>query len=172
MQTRKARRGVQFGVQQHAIDHEPHEQRLNHFQTGHEQCQDKDRADRISMRPKPPQILAQIFTPFSATFAPSVLFRRRLVCLGLPIEMLFVFDAVRGLVEPAELVILYKPAITLTRGVRSLETFRPVAHDCLLRRGKLAPTLLPAAGARSGPFVYTEMRAKKLPRRAERREAP
>ena len=30
----EARGGVQFGVQEHAVDDEPHEQRLDHFQPG------------------------------------------------------------------------------------------------------------------------------------------
>ena len=53
VQAWNARCRVQFGIQQHAIDDEPHEQRLDHLQSRHQHCEEKDDRDRIAVRPQP-----------------------------------------------------------------------------------------------------------------------
>ena len=68
MKTRQARCQVQFCIQQHAINNEPHEQRLDHLQSGAHEGDNQQRADRVTMRPQPAQVLAQIL----ASLAPAL----------------------------------------------------------------------------------------------------
>ena len=66
MEVGEARRGVQGGVEQDAIDDEPDEQRLDHLEAGGHQRQHEDRGDREPVRPQPPQVLAHVYPPFAA----------------------------------------------------------------------------------------------------------
>ena len=69
VQAGQARRRVQLGVQQHAVDDEPHEQRLDHLQSGGQQREQEDRGDRVAVRPQPAQVLAQVLAPFGSARA-------------------------------------------------------------------------------------------------------
>ena len=47
-------------VQDHTIDDEPHEQRLDHLQTGDHQGDEEHRAELVAVRPEPVDVLAQV----------------------------------------------------------------------------------------------------------------
>ena len=53
------------GVQQHPVDDEPHEQRLDHLQSRRHQGEHEDRDHGVAMRPEPAQVLAQVLTPLA-----------------------------------------------------------------------------------------------------------
>src|SRR5437660_1240978 len=69
MQPMQARRRIQLLIEQHAIHHESHEQRLDHLQTSARQSNYEESANRITMRPEPAQILAHVFPPLALLFA-------------------------------------------------------------------------------------------------------
>ena len=48
------------GVEQHAVDDEPHEQRLDHLEPGAEERQQEDAGDRVAVRPQPAQVVAKV----------------------------------------------------------------------------------------------------------------
>ena len=75
MEAREPRRPVERRVQEHAVDDEPHEERLDHLEPGADQREDEDGADRVAMRPQPAQVVAQVLAPFAALGAPG--FRAR-----------------------------------------------------------------------------------------------
>ena len=61
-----ARGLVERGIEQHAVDDEPHEERLDHLECGDHERQGEQGRDRISMRRQPPRILAQVLTTLAA----------------------------------------------------------------------------------------------------------
>src|SRR6185369_2847704 len=114
---RQPRRGSQSGVQQDAIDDETEEQRFDHFQSGHDEREDKESPDGVAMRSEPAQIGAEIFAappaPLSAGGNGSVSARR-----GVALLCLLVF----GIVQVPLLIIADKPLETIARrtGVNGL----------------------------------------------------
>jgi hypothetical protein len=63
IQARQPQRGRQIAVQEHAIDDEPHEQRLDHLEPGDQQREQENRRHRQPVRRQPAQVLAQVFAP-------------------------------------------------------------------------------------------------------------
>ena len=61
---------VQCGVEEHAVDDEPHEERLDHLEPGAEQRQDEDSAGREAMRPEPTDVVAQERASFGVVRPP------------------------------------------------------------------------------------------------------
>ena len=56
---------VQLRVEQHAVDNEPHEERLDHLKARADQRQSEDHTDAVPMRPEPAEILPQVLAPLS-----------------------------------------------------------------------------------------------------------
>ena len=54
---------VQRGVQQHAVDDEAHEQRLDHLEPGRDQREREEQANREAVRPQPADVVAEILPP-------------------------------------------------------------------------------------------------------------
>ena len=65
VQARQARGAVERRVQQHAVDDEPHEERLDHLEPGDDQREQEEHADRVAVRPQPAQVIAQVFAPLA-----------------------------------------------------------------------------------------------------------
>ena len=63
---------VQRGVEEHAVDDEPHEERLDHLEPGAEEREPEDGADRVAMRPEPAQVVAQVLAAFAAVGPPRI----------------------------------------------------------------------------------------------------
>ena len=57
---------AQVRVEQHAVDDEPHEQRLDHLQAGADEREPEDDADAVAMRPQPAQIFAKVLASLAA----------------------------------------------------------------------------------------------------------
>ena len=95
VQTGEARGAVERRIQQHAVDDEPHEERLDHFQARRAKGEDRSRHDRKPMRPQPAEIIAHILAAFYAAQGASGR-RRWLVARGsgrlpgLPLLLAFV----------------------------------------------------------------------------------
>src|SRR5439155_26662008 len=129
MKTTQAGRRVQSRVQEHLVNDEPHEQRLDHLQSRDQQRENEQRADGVPMRPEPAQVLAHILTPLAATLAPG--FRRGsvLACLRRIAALLLVLGLLR-VVESLVLVVLNEATIAMARRARMLlASFDAVAHD-------------------------------------------
>ena len=68
---------AQVRVEEHAVDDEPHEQRLDHLQAGADERETEDDADAVSMRPQPAQVFSKVLASLAAE--PRRGLRRRLV---------------------------------------------------------------------------------------------
>ena len=66
MQARQARGRIQPGVEEHAINDESHEQRLDHLESSRQQSKQENRPNGITMRPKPAEILPGILATLAA----------------------------------------------------------------------------------------------------------
>ena len=120
MEPHQPLRRFQLAIQQNAVNDEPHEQRLDHFQRRDRQRKAKHGGNRPAMRPKPVQILAQILPPLAATDAQRFEHRRgRLFFLGVGRRLLFLVVLV-GFVEPMLLVVGDEFQIALPAGPRLL----------------------------------------------------
>jgi len=56
----QARRVVEPPIQDHVVDNEPQEQRLDHLQTGDDEGEGKHRTEGVAVRPEPVDVLAQV----------------------------------------------------------------------------------------------------------------
>ena len=63
MQPADALADVEVRVEQHAVDDEPHEERLDHLQAGADEREREDDGDAVAMRPEPAEVLAEILAP-------------------------------------------------------------------------------------------------------------
>jgi hypothetical protein len=62
----QSRRGIERGVQQDAVDDEPHEQRLDHLQPVPMSASTKSMPTPSRRRPPPTQIFAEVLAPSAA----------------------------------------------------------------------------------------------------------
>src|SRR5207245_9710454 len=72
LQATEPRRGVQPSIEQHPIDDEPHEQRLDHLQSGRQQGEYQKREGGVAIRPQPAQVLSYVRPSLAARWAPGV----------------------------------------------------------------------------------------------------
>ena len=72
--TKKVPASVQLGqprgaverlVEQHAVDDEPHEERLDHLEAGGDQREHEEAGNREAVRPQPVHVVAQVFAPLA-----------------------------------------------------------------------------------------------------------
>src|SRR6185437_4052813 len=120
------RRGER-AVEQHVIDDEPHEQRLDHLQSAADQREQKEERDRIAVRFEPAQILAHVLA------ACALAYRALVRCCGCGIDAggqaLEPFRRVGRVVETPALVVLDEPVVPRPRRTRfPLAAVRPGAH--------------------------------------------
>src|SRR5580765_1880017 len=69
LEAAQARCRVQSRIQKHLVNDEPHEQWFEQLQASSQQRQNKERADRVTMRPQPAQILSYMLAPLAAKLA-------------------------------------------------------------------------------------------------------
>ncbi len=108
---------VEGGVQQDAVDDEPHEQRLDHLEPRHHQREEEHQRDAAAMRPEPADVLAEVLAALAA--APTGL--RGGLGLGRwrgRVRLLFLrlLAAVGVVIQPAMPIVLHEIAIALPRG--------------------------------------------------------
>ena len=118
VETSQARRGVERGVQQDAVDDEPHEQRLDHLQPGADQRQHEQRSDAVAVRPQPTQILAEILTAFAAQQRWLRFFRLADVGLHALGDRPLATGFIGTVVEPPVVVVTNEVLVTLSRRTR------------------------------------------------------
>ena len=99
--------------EQHAVDDEPHEQRLDHLQARGDQREHEERADRVAMRPQPAQVFAQVLAPFAAE-GPFRLRGR----FGRLLDRLGILGCFHDSVESTLPVVLYKSLVALAGRAR------------------------------------------------------
>ncbi len=139
MEAAQARCRVQLIVEQHSINDEPHEERLEHFKSRSQQRQDKECHDRVTMWPKPAAVLAQILAPLAMTLAFGL---RQLAFVSFyrAVGLLLAFAFLR-IVETVPFVIFDETEVTPAR--RTAMTLRvsiPLAHNFAARRRRISST--------------------------------
>ncbi len=113
MEAAKARGRGQSRVQEHLVNDEPHEQRFEQLKARGQQRENKERADRVTMRPQPAQILPHMLTPPDAKRAFG--FRRRcvLACLCRIVAPLLVVVGLFRVIQPPAFVVLNEATIAM-----------------------------------------------------------
>jgi hypothetical protein len=140
--------GGEVCVEQHVIDHEAHEQRLDHLQPGHDQRDDEEEADGVAVGAKPAEVVEEVF----ASFAAAVGRRRGAVGVGLAVVL------VLGLIfiESAVLVVFDEGEVALARGAFGVGAFGGVAHGVTSWRTKIRPVAASGVGRDQGRGCLTE----------------
>src|SRR2546423_14781462 len=107
MQAVEAGCRIQLCIEEDAIDHESHEERLDHLQARARQSNEEQRAHGEAMRPEPAQILAHVLPAPALAFA--VRFRLlRLAVLslrGFAVRVLLLAILLRSIQFPARIIL-------------------------------------------------------------------